>query len=114
MKPGYWPDVARMQKTIKDAGYTPIPENVDLVVTGKVVRQGAELSIELDKARQAATLTVTAARDDPDTAAHLERHIGETVEVEGRWQPTPPGTTGQGKLAVTAIYGVEDKRSKRG
>ena len=34
MKPGYWPDVARMQETIKDAGYTPIPENVDLIFGG--------------------------------------------------------------------------------
>lgn len=110
MKPGFWPDFPRMQQTIKDAGFTPIPESVELTVTGTVVRQGDRLAVELDKMRAAITLPAVAAKDDPDTVAHLERHVGETVELGGFWQPAPAGQAGPGRLAVTAIYGAEDRK----
>jgi len=112
MKPGYWPDLAQMQQTIKDAGFTPLPESVEITVTGKVVRQGDRLAVELDKMRTPTTLLIAAAKEDPETAAHLERHVGETVKLGGTWQPSPAGSSGPGMLAVTAIYGAEDRRSK--
>jgi hypothetical protein len=107
MKPGFWPDLAAMQRTLKEAGYTPMPENVGLLVTGKVVRQGERLEIALDRMRAPMTLGIVAAKEDPETAVHLERHVGETVELEGLWQPAPPGQPGPGALAVTAIRVVE-------
>jgi hypothetical protein len=109
MKPGYWPDVVAMQKTIREAGYTPIPEGVALVVTGRVARQSDGLTVELDKMRAPTSLRIVAAREDPDTAAHLERHVGDTVELEGDWQPPAPGAPGPGGIAVTAILGPEDR-----
>jgi hypothetical protein len=108
MKPGYRPDLEKMEQTVKDAGYTPMPEANALIVTGEVVRKDGGLAIALDKMPTARTLLIVPAKEDPDTAAHLERHVGETVELEGLWQPD-----GEGKLAVTAIYGAEDKRPKR-
>jgi hypothetical protein len=117
MKPGYWPDLPRMQQTIKDAGYKPIEDGVDLRVTGKVVKQagapGAALAVQLDGMKTPTTLPVVAAKDDPDTAAHLNRHLGHTVELEGQWQPAPEGQAGPGSLAVTAIYGAEDRKPTR-
>ena len=110
MKPGYWPDLPKMEQTIKDAGYKPIEDGVQLRVSGRVVKQGDRLTVELDAMRVPAALLVVAAKDDPDTAAHLERHVGNTVELEGQWQPTPEGKTGPGSLAVTTIYGAEDKK----
>jgi hypothetical protein len=108
MKPGYWPDIAKMQQTIKEAGYTPIPEKTELLVTGRVVRRGEPLAIVLDQMRTPTTLLVAPVLEDPETAAHLERHHGETAKVEGIWQPPPPGQPGPGALAVTAIHSAAD------
>lgn len=109
MKPGAWTDLPKMHQTIRDAGYQPIVDRTELVVTGKVVRQGDGLAIALDGVKTPVTLVVAPAKDDPDTAAHLQRHVGDTVEVEGLWQATAAGS-GPGALAVTAIYGAEDKK----
>lgn len=109
MKPGYWPDLAKMFETIKDAGYQPMLDRTELRVSGKVVKQGARLAIVLDRTQADRTLWVVAAKDDPDTAAHLARHVGDTVEVEGVWQLAGDQKS-SGSLAVTAIYGAEDKK----
>jgi len=110
MKPGFWPDLVRMQQRIKDAGFTPLPENIELTVTGTVVRQGDHLAVELDKMRTATLLPLVAAKDQAETTAHLERHVGDAVELGGSWQPPAAGQPGLGMLAVTAIYGAEDRR----
>jgi hypothetical protein len=112
MKPGSWPDLPRMLQTIKDAGYKPIEDGVELRVTGKVVKQGNQLAIELDGMKTPVTLPMVAAKDDAETAAHLrDKHLGETVDVEGDWKrgedPKLPGS-----LAVTAIYDAGNKPHK--
>jgi hypothetical protein len=112
MKSGSWPDIPKMQQTIKEAGYQAITDRTDLVVTGKVVKQGERLALEVDKVKSPVTLQIVAAKDDPDTAAHLERHVGQTVELEGAWQAATDAG-GAGSLAVTAIYGAEDKRPSK-
>jgi hypothetical protein len=56
------------------------------------------------------SLRIVAAQEDAETAAHLERHVGDTVEVEGRWQSAAPAQSGA--LAVTAIFGAEDARRR--
>lgn len=80
-----------MAQTIKDAGYRPIEDRVELRLTGKMVKHGNGLAVELDQMQASTTLTIIPAKDDPDTAAHLERHVGETVEIEGGWQPPSVG-----------------------
>lgn len=102
MKPGFWPDFPKMQQTIKDAGYQPGEDPITLRVTGKVVRQAEGLALELDSMKTATTLLVVPAKEEAETAAHLEQHLGQTVEVEGRWQPATPEKTTPA-LAVTAI-----------
>lgn len=103
MKPGAWPDFAKMQQTVKDAGFKPIENGVELRVSGKVVKQGDQLTLEVDNLTTPLTLHLTAAKDDPDTLDHLNRHVGEVVELDGSWQPPEEGKTGPGSLAVTAI-----------
>jgi len=112
MKPGFWPELSKMHATIKDAGYTPMLDRTELVVTGKVVRQTGRLVLEVDKLKSPVSLSIVAAKDDPDTAAHLERHLGETVELEGLWQAAADDKP-LASLAVTAIYGTEDKRPEK-
>ena len=111
MKPGSWPDLEKMTETINKAGYKPIEGQVELIVTGTVVKQGDQLALELEGMEGARSLLVVPAKNDPETAAHLERHLGDQIEVEGLWQPAMEG--GKDGLAVTAIYGAEDKRPKR-
>jgi len=109
MKPGFWPELSKMHTTIKDAGYTPMPDRTELVVTGKVARQEGKLELEVDNLKTPVTLLLAAAKADPETAAHLERHLGETVELEGLWLPGMDEKS-LGSLSVTAICGSEDKR----
>jgi hypothetical protein len=109
MKPGYWPDLSRMQQAIKEAGFTSMPENIDLVVTGRVLRTGGQLAVQLDRMQTPTRLLIAAAKEDPETATHLERHVGQTVRLEGRWQPTPAEDAIRGSLAVTAIYEAADR-----
>jgi hypothetical protein len=110
LKPGVWVDPAQMLQKVKDAGFKAVPEDVRLTVTGKVEKRGDGLVIVLDQMKSPVELMVVAAKDNPDTAAHLNRHVNETVELEGLWGPAPPGQSGAGSLAATAIYGAEDKK----
>jgi hypothetical protein len=103
MKPGAWPDFAKMQQTIKDAGFKAIENGVELRVSGRVVKQGEQLVLEVDKMTTPVTLQLKAAKDDPDTLDHLNHHIGELVELDGNWQPPEEGKAGPGSLAVIAI-----------
>lgn len=105
MKPGYWPDLPKMLQTIKDAGYQPILDRTELRVSGRVVKQGDRLALELDKMQSPRTILLTAAKDDQDTVLHLERHLGQPVEVEGAWTVGEEGKEGTlGTLGVTAIH----------
>ena len=103
MKPGAWPDFVKMQQTVKDAGFKPIENGVELRVTGKVSKQGEQLVLEVEKMTPPVTLQLIASKDDPDTLDHLNRHIGEIVELDGNWLPPEEGKSGPGSLAVTAI-----------
>lgn len=103
MKRGFWPDFARMQETIKDAGYRPGDAGVSLRVTGKVVKLGDGLALDVDGMKTPVTLPLVASKEEPETVVHLgERHLGHTVEVEGVWQ-APANSSGAGFLAVTAV-----------
>jgi hypothetical protein len=102
MKPGYWPDLVKMQQTIRDAGYQPIEGGVELRVTGKVVKLGDRLTLELDSMKAPAVLTVIPSKESAETAPHLERHVTQAVDVEGQWQPAQDKSAGL--LAVTAIH----------
>lgn len=102
MKPGFWPDLSRMQQTIKQAGYQPIKGGVELRVTGKVVKQGDRLTLELDRMKAPAVLTLVSSKESAETAGHLERHLSQSVDVEGHWQPGDDKSAGA--LAVTAIH----------
>jgi hypothetical protein len=102
MKPGFWPDIAKMQQTIKQSGYQPIEGGVELRASGKVVKQGERLILELSGMKAPAVLTVVPSKENPDTAAHLERHLTQAVDVEGQWQAGQDKNAGT--LAVTAVH----------
>ena len=110
LKPGAWVNPALMLQKVKDAGFKALPEDVRLTVTGKVEKRGDSLAVVLDQMQTPVVLTVVADKANPDTAEHLNRHVGDAVELEGLWGPAQEGQTGPGSLAVTAIYGAEDQK----
>jgi hypothetical protein len=105
MKPGFWPDLPRMLQTIRDAGYKPIEDRVDLRVTGKLVKQagGSGLALELEAMQTPVVLPLASGPASPDLFPKLLSKAGETVELEGRWLAPPAGRTGFGSLGVTSI-----------
>lgn len=111
MKPGFWPDLPRMLQTVRDAGYKPIEDRVDLRVTGKLVKQpgGSGLALELDAMQTPVVLPLASGPGGPDRLPELLPKAGETVELEGRWLAPPAGQTGFGSLGVTSITGKDGK-----
>jgi hypothetical protein len=110
LKPGVWVDPARMTENIRRAGYTPIPTDIRLTVTGKVEKRGNALVVVLDQMKTPVELTAVPHRSSPETAPHLAHHVGQVMEVEGYWQAKQPK-----ELAVTAVKvegGAEDKHAE--
>lgn len=91
LKPGAWVDPARMLQVIRDAGFTPVPEEVHLVVTGVLSKSGDRFGLALDAMTKPLTLVCEAASPAPA----LSDLVGRRVEVEGRWV-----TDGGGRLMI--------------
>lgn len=111
MKPGFWPDLPKMQQTIHDAGYKPIEGGVALWVTGKLVKVGEGLALELDEMKSPVTLSLAVSKEARELLNQLGSHSGETVELEGQWQP-PPGETGFGVLLPVRLIAPATKGGK--
>jgi hypothetical protein len=101
MKPGYWPDVPKMLQTVNDAGYKNVEDGVEVTVSGKVLKQRDQLSLELQGMKSPRMLRLVA-QDDSEILRHLDHHVGESVTLEGRWKLPGQGKA-EGELAVTAI-----------
>ena len=111
MKPGAWPDLPKMLQTVKDAGYKPVENGVQLQVTGTVVKQGDALALELGGMTAPVTLPLVPAKEDPNPAAQLaEKYVGQALQVTGRWIPPADGK-GPGSLAPTSVA-AEGKETK--
>ncbi len=99
MKPGYWPDFSKMEETIKRAGYHPVPEQIELLLTGTLVKVGEGYVVDLDGMKAPVRLGVAAPARDP---ARLAEHAGKAVTLQGRWQPAASGQPEAGTLVLSA------------
>jgi hypothetical protein len=74
-----------MTQTIHDAGFTPVPDDVRLVLTGRLVARDGSTVLALDgmTAPREVTCVAVPGRDAIGTA--LSDHAGKTVEIRGRW-----------------------------
>jgi hypothetical protein len=103
MKPGFWPDLVKMARTIKDAGYKPLDDGVELRVSGTVVKSGDGLALELDSMKAPLTLPIVVTGGDPKSAVPLgDEQVGQVFELVGRWQPATDGKA-PGSLRVTSL-----------
>lgn len=104
MKPGYWPDLPKMEDTIRRAGYKPQPEKIGLVVTGKLVKQGDRYAVELEGMQSPATLRV-----EPGKVA-VEQFAGsvdQAVRLAGLWTAPEAGGKDAGMLTLTEVGPVK-------
>jgi hypothetical protein len=87
-----------MMEAIHDSGFTPVPEEVRLTLTGTIEARGRGFVLVLDRMKEPkAIVCVTSGPDDPLGAA-LADHAGKPVAVRGRWQ-----FEGEGRLLVEAV-----------
>jgi hypothetical protein len=105
LKPGAWVDPARMLQVIRDAGFTPVPEEVRFVATGTLSKKGEGFTLALDGMKSPLELTCVAGSGAgaPDAAA-LAALAGHRVEAEGRWD-----AVGAGRLELTVIHAADSK-----
>lgn len=96
MKPGLWPDLPRMQRTIREAGFEPKSAEVDLVVTGTLRRDGEKLLVDLAGMKAPQSMVLDAA----DAGAGIDAQLNRMVELTGHWKPTESGT---GTLSVVSV-----------
>lgn len=104
LKQGAWVDIDRMRETIEKAGYGVSEGGAELRVTGKLQRADGRLGVALSGMSRPVVLGLGADKESPDLLTHLERHVGEDVDLEGRWEPAPKDRPGPGTLAVLAVH----------
>lgn len=87
LKPGAWVDPERMTKAIKNAGFTPVPEEVRLTLTGRLEARDGRFVLVLSGMR-APREVIGVPPSGPEAeavAARLQEMAGRDVTVDGRW-----------------------------
>ncbi len=107
-----------MLRSIRDAGFTPVPEDVRLVVTGTLQKRGDAFVLSLDRMSVPRDLVcvpspgpapgaASSSSNAPDGAipdvAAVQSYLGMSVEVKGRFIGEKDG-----RLEVTAIRSIGD------
>jgi hypothetical protein len=87
-----------MMQAIRDAGFTPVPEDVRLTVTGAVEARDGRFFLILDQMKEARELPCVVAHSGDPLDRRLAESVGRTVEIHGRWL-----FEGQGSLEVETV-----------
>jgi len=87
LKPGAWVDPDRMTKAIHDAGFTPVPEDVQLAAIGRLEARDGRFVLLLSSMRAPREVICVPPRgkDGEAIAAALEAKSGHDVRLDGRW-----------------------------
>ena len=85
LKAGAWVDPANMTRVIRDAGFTPVPEDVRLTATGRLEARDGRIVLVLDRMKTPREVNCVSASGRDSIATALEEHAGRAVEVRGRW-----------------------------
>ncbi len=98
IKPGAWVDPSKMMQAIRDAGFTPVPENIRITLTGTLESRDGRFVLVLDRMKTPRELACVAGRQGGPSERALKEIAGRAVEVRGRWLAEGPGA-----LEVEAI-----------
>jgi len=92
-----------MMQAVRDAGFTPVPEDVRLTVTGTLEEHEGSFILGLDRMKEPRRLTCVAAGSGDTLRRALAQNAGRAVEIQGRWQ-----LEGQGRIQVETVEGARD------
>lgn len=87
LKPGAWVDPSKMTRAIHDAGFTPVPEDVHLVLAGTLEARGDAFVLVLSdmRAPREVACVVAAGAEGEAIAAALRARAGRAATLDGRW-----------------------------
>jgi len=80
-----------MMKAVRDSGFTPVPGDVRLTLTGRLEAREGRFVLVLDGMKEPKTLTCVAAGPGDATDRALAQNAGRTVLIHGRWLFEGPG-----------------------
>lgn len=99
MKPGLWPDLAVMKRTIREAGFEAKHSEVELVVTGTLRRDGEKLLVDLAGMKSPQSMVV----DPAEVSGGIDSQLNQVIELKGHWKPTEGAAAGVGTLALVSV-----------
>lgn len=100
LDPGAWVEVPTMLRTIKKAGYPPIPQDVRFTVSGTIRKRDNGYVIELDQMKKPVALALVFDKDDAKASSAVESQVDQAATLEGRWQPP---ANGQGSIGLLHV-----------
>jgi len=80
-----------MMQAIRDAGFTPVPEDVRMTLTGILESRDGRWVLKLDRMKTLMELPCDDGRQDGPLARAPKKNAGRVVEVRGRWIAAGPG-----------------------
>ena len=86
LKAGAWVDPAKMTQAVRDAGFTPVPEDVHLTVVGTLEERDGHGVVVLADMSAPREVTCVAAPGSDALTRGLTEHRGQAVEIAGRWR----------------------------
>src|SRR5580765_7117018 len=98
LKAGAWVEPSRMIKAIRDAGFTPVPEDIHLTLSGTLEARDGGVVLVLTGMTAPREMTCTAAPGHDAIPRELKERSGRKVELTGRWR-----FDGAGILEVESI-----------
>jgi hypothetical protein len=87
-----------MTQAIRDAGFTPVPEDIHFTLTGTLETRGGGAVLVLAGMTAPREVVCVAAPGNDRISSALGAHAGRAVELKGRWR-----FEGSGTLEVESI-----------
>jgi len=75
-----------MSRAIRDAGFTPVPEEVSLTLTGVLELRSGLYVLVLDNMQKPKEVVCVPAPSGGASEAALRTNAGRAVAIEGRWR----------------------------
>jgi len=104
LDPGVWVDPVKMMEAVRNSGFTPVPEDVHLTLTGTLRAVQGSFVLALDEMKEPKSVPCAAGGEiSAQELAHAATE-GRIVEVQGRWL-----SEDHGRLLVESVgHGNED------
>jgi hypothetical protein len=89
LKPGAWVEPQKMLDAIRDSGFTPVPEEIRLTVTGTLDLRHDRFVLVLDRMKNAKELRLSPGQAGDALKRALSESTPHAVAIQGRWLSEP-------------------------